>query len=93
MVGENSTLQLVQVSGGKLHAAPGAVAILIIAPLEIYMRNKLREEPSFFFFIVRVFILLSINFLSSSEGCMCLAKWEDRKLKSKEHSDVKKLSF
>lgn len=33
VVREDSTLQLVQVGGGKLHAAPGAVPILIVAPL------------------------------------------------------------
>lgn len=33
VVGKDSALQLVQVGGGKLHAAPGAVPILIIAPL------------------------------------------------------------
>lgn len=34
VVGEDPTLQLVQVGGGKLHAAARAVAILVVAPLE-----------------------------------------------------------
>lgn len=34
VVGEDPTLQLVQVGGGELHAAARAVAILIVAPLE-----------------------------------------------------------
>lgn len=33
VVGKDTTLQLVEVGGGKLHAAPRAVPIFIIAPL------------------------------------------------------------
>lgn len=33
VIGKDSALQLVQVGGGKLHAAPRAVSILIVAPL------------------------------------------------------------
>lgn len=34
VVSEDPTLQLIQVGGGKLHAAARAVAILVVAPLE-----------------------------------------------------------
>lgn len=36
VIGKDSTLQLVQVGGGKLHATPRAVSILIIAPLQTH---------------------------------------------------------
>lgn len=39
VVGKDSTLQLVQIGGGKLHAAPGAVPVLIIAPLQTHMHD------------------------------------------------------
>lgn len=91
MVGENPALQLVQVGGGKLHAAPGAVPVLIIAPLEIHTAHKVREEPGIFSFLVPVLILLSINFLSSSDAC--LDEWEEGKLRRKERRGDKKLSF
>lgn len=41
VVGEDSTLQLVQVGGGKLHAAPRAVPVFIIAPLETHIQDKI----------------------------------------------------
>lgn len=41
VVGEDSTLQLVQVGGGKLHASPGAVPVFIIAPLETHIPDKI----------------------------------------------------
>lgn len=34
VISKDSTLQLIQVGGGKLHAATRAVSILIIAPLQ-----------------------------------------------------------
>lgn len=34
VISKDSALQLIQVGGGKLHASPGAVPILIIAPLQ-----------------------------------------------------------
>lgn len=40
VVSEDSTLQLVQVGGGKLHAAPRAVPILVVAPLRTRTRDK-----------------------------------------------------
>lgn len=40
VVGEDPTLQLVQVGGGKLHAAARAVAILVVAPLEDKNNHK-----------------------------------------------------
>lgn len=44
VVGEDSTLQLVQVGGGKLHAAPGAVSVLIIASLETHTRQNYNPD-------------------------------------------------
>lgn len=37
VVSKDSTLQLIQVGGGKLHAASGTVPVLIIAPLETHI--------------------------------------------------------
>lgn len=83
VVGENPTLQLVQVSGGKLHAAPGAVPILIIAPLEIHTWKESQRVTQFIWSgpcrcLLHVFIFLSIYFLSSSEVCVCVCIWQNR---------------
>lgn len=79
MVGENAALQLVQVGGGKLHDAPGAVPVLVIAPLEIYTRREKKSESNPLYLewishrcLLHVFIFLSIHFLSNSEVCVCV---------------------
>lgn len=42
VVCEDPALQLIQIGGGKLHAAPGAVPVFIIAPLETNKHDNIK---------------------------------------------------
>lgn len=97
VVGENPTLQLVQVSGGKLHAAPGAVPILIIAPLEIHTWKESQRVTQFIWSgpCTDVFCMcLSFGPSISSPAQKCVYVYlaeQGRKIKSIEHPGDKKL--
>lgn len=45
VVSEDPTLQLIQVGGGELHAAPGAVPVLIIASLQQTDQTNTLPQP------------------------------------------------